>query len=98
MYPGNIQQQQPYPGYNNNNNNNNNNNMPQQNPFINLQQQNMQQRQAQGRVFHLNLTLIFKLGLMVVVLSQGGSNERLAFLIAAAIMIYIYQTMRPRRS
>eukprot|EP01122_Echinamoeba_exundans_P014894 TRINITY_DN685_c0_g2_i2.p1 TRINITY_DN685_c0_g2~~TRINITY_DN685_c0_g2_i2.p1 ORF type:complete len:344 (-),score=83.62 TRINITY_DN685_c0_g2_i2:57-1088(-) len=40
---------------------------------------------------NINFSLIFKLALLVFVLGQGGGSERMAFLIAGAIFIYIWQ-------
>jgi len=45
---------------------------------------------AVGRVFQIDFGLIIKLAFAVFLLSRGGGEERLAFLIAAAIAFYLY--------
>ncbi len=51
-----------------------------------------QQQRRQVRVININLSLVFKLLLMVYVLSQGGTTQRTLLLAVGAVVIYLYVT------
>lgn len=48
-----------------------------------------QQQRRQVRVININVSLVFKLLLMVYVLSQGGTTQRTLFLAIGALAIYL---------
>lgn len=77
---------------------------PQQQP---QEQQQQQQRQHQpplpelpppafvaqpAPARRLNGGLLFRLGVLIMVLAQGGSSERLAFLCAAGFLVYVWRS------
>jgi hypothetical protein len=62
------------------------------NPFQQMMMAQQQQQRRQVRVININVSLVFKLLLMVYVLSQGGTTQRTLFLAIGALAIYLYQT------